>query len=65
MRRKVVSIEPEDTLAEAGNLMVVTKLRSLPVVERRDGRVILVGMLSRGDVLRGLRFQLREGNYVR
>jgi hypothetical protein len=45
--------------------MVVMKLRSLPVVERRDGRVILVGILSRGDVLRGLRFQLVEGSYVR
>ena len=45
--------------------MVVTKLRSLPVIERREGRPLLVGMLSRGDVLRWLRSQLVEDRYVR
>jgi CBS domain-containing protein len=51
--------------ADAGALMVALKLRSLPVVERRGGRPTLVGILSRGDVLRGLRYQLVEGQYVR
>src|SRR5688572_27089600 len=55
MRRKAVFVNPRDTAAAAGNLMVVTRLRSLPVIERREGRSLLVGMLSRGDVLRWLR----------
>jgi CBS domain-containing protein len=65
MHRKVVSVEAREPISTAGALMVETKLRSLPVVERQDDRLILVGMLSRGDVLRGLRFQLVEGGYVR
>jgi CBS domain-containing protein len=65
MRRQVVSVEASDSIADAGALMVALKLRSLPVVERRSGRPTLVGILSRGDVLRGLRYQLVEGHYVR
>jgi CBS domain-containing protein len=65
MGHKIVSIEPQESIAAAGALMVSTKLRSLPVVERRDRARILVGMLSRGDVLRGLRFQLVDGTHVR
>jgi CBS domain-containing protein len=40
--------------------MVAKNLGSLPVVERRESGA-LVGMVSRGDVLRSLRFQLVEG----
>jgi CBS domain-containing membrane protein len=65
MRRRAVSVAPRDSVATAGNLMVVMNLRSLPVVERQDGRPVLVGMLSRGDVLRSLRSQLVEGSFVR
>ena len=65
MRRQVVSIEASDSIADAGALMVALKLRSLPVVERRGGHPTLVGILSRGDVLRGLRYRLVEGHYVR
>jgi CBS domain-containing protein len=65
MRQKAVSVEPSDSITAAGNLMVTTKLRSLPVIERREGRSVLVGMLSRGDVLRWLRSQLAEGGYPR
>jgi len=64
MCRKPVFVEPRDAIAAAGNLMVKTKLRSLPVIERREGSV-LVGMLSRGDVLRWLRSQLAESGYAR
>jgi CBS domain-containing protein len=64
MRRKPVFVEPRDAIATAGNLMVKTKLRSLPVIERREGSV-LVGMLSRGDVLRWLRSRLAAGGYAR
>ena len=65
MRRKPVFVEPHDAITAAGNLMVKTRLRSLPVIERREGRSVLVGMLSRGDVLRWLRSQLAEGGYAR
>jgi CBS domain-containing protein len=64
MGRKAVFVEPRDALSAAGNLMVVTKLRSLPVVERRGGLPRL-GMLSRGDVLRWFRSQLMESSHVR
>jgi CBS domain-containing protein len=57
MRHRVVSIEPSDSIADAGALMAALKLRSLPVVERRGGRPTLVGIVSRGDVLRGLTHQ--------
>jgi CBS domain-containing protein len=65
MRHEVVSVEARDSIAAAGATMVANKLRSLPVVERRDGHGVLVGILSRGDILRGLRFQLVEGSFVR
>jgi len=61
MQRKVVSIRAEDTIVQAGTLMVATNLRSLPVAHGGDAGATLVGMLSRGDVLRGLRFQLEGG----
>lgn len=53
MRHEIVSVESHESISAAGATMVATKLRSLPVVERRDGRVVLVGILSRGDILRG------------
>ncbi|MEO8090862.1 MAG: CBS domain-containing protein [Gemmatimonadales bacterium] len=65
MHHEIVSVEARDPLSAAGALMLATKLRSLPVVERQDDRLMLVGILSRGDILRGLRFQLVEGSYVR
>jgi CBS domain-containing protein len=65
MCRKAVFVEPREAVTAAGDLMVVTNLRSLPVVERQGGRPVLVGMVSRGDVLRWLRSQLVESRYVR
>jgi CBS domain-containing protein len=64
MNRRAVSVQPHDDIAAAGNLMVVTGLRSLPVAERRGRHSVVVGMVSRGDVLRGLRFQVVGGRYV-
>jgi hypothetical protein len=40
--------------------MVSTGRRSLPVVRRGSGWPKLVGIVSRGDLLRGLRFELAE-----
>jgi CBS domain-containing protein len=65
MHHEIVSVEPRASIEAAGAIMVANNLRSLPVVERHDDQLILVGMVSRGDVLRGLRFQLVEGSYVR
>jgi CBS domain-containing protein len=65
MGHEIVSVEPLASIAAAGAIMVSNNLRSLPVLERRDDDRILVGMVSRGDVLRGLRFQLVEGSYAK
>jgi CBS-domain-containing membrane protein len=55
MRPGVFTLEPEQSLEAAIDLMVETRLRSLPVVERpRGGAPRLVGMVSQGDVLRAL-----------
>jgi len=59
MRPGVISLEGEDPIGVAADLMVETELRSLPVVRRGPGRPELVGMVSRGDVIRGLRFAMR------
>lgn len=45
----LVTIDPQQTLAEAGRLMADHQLRRLPVVEE-DGR--LVGILAQADVAR-------------
>jgi CBS domain-containing protein len=65
MHHEIVSVEPRASISAVGAIMVANNLRSLPVVDRHDDHPILVGMVSRGDVLRGLRFQLVEGSYVR
>lgn len=65
MHPEIVSVEARAPISAAGAIMVANNLRSLPVVERHDDHLILVGMVSRGDVLRGLRFQLVEGSYVK
>ncbi|MGH7526883.1 MAG: CBS domain-containing protein, partial [Gemmatimonadales bacterium] len=43
MTTDVLAVGPEDALVAAGELMVGTKLHSLPVVERRGGPSVLVG----------------------
>ena len=55
MRPGVFTLEPGQLLEAAIDLMIETRLRSLPVVERpRGGAPRLVGMVSQGDVLRAL-----------
>jgi CBS domain-containing protein len=58
MRRGVVSVEPQDPIAVTADLMVETRLRSLPVVRRHGSGPELVGIVCQGDLLRGLRFEL-------
>ena len=59
MRPGVITLEGEDPIGVAADLMVETELRSIPVVQRGSGRAKLVGMVSRGDIIRGLRFAMR------
>ena len=54
MRPGILSIEADNTATSALELMVETRLQSLPVVHRGPGAPVLVGMVSRGDLLRGL-----------
>lgn len=65
MTHDVIAVGPEDALARAGELMVGAKLHSLPVIERRGSASVLVGIVSRGDVLRGLRYRLVDSGDVR
>jgi CBS domain-containing protein len=60
MRRRVVTVAPDDPVTAAADRMLASRLRSLPVVERRSGKDRVVGIVSRGDVLRGLSFETDE-----
>jgi CBS domain-containing protein len=51
MSRGAISVEPDDPVTVAVDTMIETRLRSLPVVERRSGGPVVVGILSRKDVL--------------
>jgi CBS domain-containing protein len=62
MRRRVVTLGPRDPVATAIDHMLACKLRSLPVIERRGRKDLLVGMVSRGDVIRSLIFEDPEAN---
>ena len=57
MRRRVVTVGPRDSVTTAIDHMLASKLRSLPVVERRGGKDVLIGIVSRGDVIRSLIFE--------
>ena len=57
MRRRVVTLGPRDSVATTIDHMLASRLRSLPVVERHGGKDRLVGIVSRGDVIRALIFE--------
>ena len=66
MTPDVLAVGPEDSLRAAGERMAGAKLHSLPVVEEKGGKRLLVGVVSRGDILRGLRYRLDDaGNGLR
>jgi CBS domain-containing protein len=54
MSRGIVAVSPDDTVATAADLMVQSKLRSLPVVEGRGRGQRLVGIVSRSDLMKCL-----------
>lgn len=60
MRRGVLNVEAEDPLVTAAELMVATRLRSLPVVRHGPAGATLIGIVTQGDLLRGLRFELAD-----
>jgi CBS domain-containing protein len=57
MRRRVLTLPPGDPVTGAVHCMLSSRLRSLPVVERRDRKDVVVGIVSRGDVLGSLSFE--------
>ena len=59
MRRRVVTVAPDDSVATAVDHMLSSRLRSLPVVEGRGRKARVIGIVSRGDVLSTL---MLEGN---
>lgn len=62
MRRRPVTLEPRDSVTTAIDHMLASKLRSLPVVDRRGKNDRLVGIVSRGDVIRSLIFENDKAN---
>jgi len=54
MRHGIISVEPDDPAFAAADLMVETRFQSLPVVERRAGQPVLVGLVTRGALLEAL-----------
>ena len=62
MRRRVVTLGPRDSVTTAIDHMLGSKLRSVPVVERRGANNVLVGIVSRGDVIRSLIFENHKAN---
>jgi CBS domain-containing protein len=51
MSRGVVLVRPEEPIAAIIDVIVGSKLRTVPVAERRDGKDVLVGIVTRHDVL--------------
>ena len=54
MRYGIVSVEPEDPLVAALDLLVDSRFHTLPVVRRGAGRPVVVGLISQTDVIRYL-----------
>ena len=52
MSRDVVTVFPSAPVATAAQLMLDRHIGGLPVVERENGRVYLVGIITRSDLLR-------------
>jgi CBS domain-containing membrane protein len=51
MSRGTIAVEADDPVTVAVDTMIESRLRSLPVVERRSGAPVLIGIVSRTDVL--------------
>jgi len=51
MTRDVLTVEPQTPIVEAAGLMARKRVRRLPVIEKRDNREHLVGIVSAKDIL--------------
>jgi CBS-domain-containing membrane protein len=51
MRAGVVTVEPDDPLVAALDLIVDTRLHALPVVQRGPGRPVVIGVVTQRDLL--------------
>ncbi len=60
MRRGVVDVDAEEALSTATELMVSTRLRSLPVIRRGTAPPLLVGIVTQGDVMRAFQSRLLD-----
>jgi len=56
----VVTLAPGDPVTAAVDRMLSSRLRSLPIVERRSRKDVVVGIVSRGDVLGSLIVELED-----
>jgi CBS domain-containing protein len=56
MSRSIIAVEPDEAVVTALDLMIETRRRSLPVIERRATGPAVVGMISRRDLLQCLTF---------
>ena len=54
MTRGTVTVSPDAPISDAIDLMVDYRLHCLPVAERHDREIRLVGIVSRSDILRWL-----------
>jgi CBS domain-containing protein len=61
MARSIVAIEPTDSVVVAADRMIEYGVRSIPVVERRAEGAMLVGIVSRKDLLGCLRLDDESG----
>jgi CBS-domain-containing membrane protein len=51
MSRGIIAVTPDEPVATAADLMLQSRLRSLPVVERHGREQRLVGIVSRADLM--------------
>lgn len=49
-----MTLAPDDSVVTAIDYMLSSRLRSLPVVEGRGRKALLIGIVSRDDVLSAL-----------
>ena len=59
MSKRIISVPPDISLAEAGNLMLRHKINRVPVLDEATGD--LLGIVTREDILRGM-FHIGEEN---
>jgi len=50
MNKKVVTAEPNNSIAEVSNIMVTNNVNRIPVIKKDK----LIGIVTRGDIIKGL-----------